>query len=437
MSLLEPSPLIPGATDRGNDLRVEHGKQRSIDAWMWPLDGRVQHYAWGSHTALARLQGRPYPTEAPEAELWFGAHETAPSAVHGPAGPQALDAAIARAPQRLLGEVTAARFGGRMPFLLKVLAAARPLSLQVHPDLPQAIHGYALEERAAIPRDAPQRCFRDAWPKPELLRACTPFAALCGFRDPARTRALLEVLELPGTAWIDRELAEGRRSALPGITEGLLRLPATERRQLLASLRAVTDSELSRPHAWAATRRWLRRLATNDPDDPGVLVALLLELIELAPGEALSVPPGTPHAYLEGVGVEILAASDNVLRGGMTGKHVDVARFVGLLDATGHAGPPRAGRVPRRTVHPGHHRYLGATPYFQLDECTADAEVHRLERTGATIVLCLDGDLRLTEQNRELGLQPGQAAFLAGGGPPVTLRCTGTAMVAGPGPQRR
>ena len=433
MSLLEPPPLVAATTD----LRTSHSGQGSAGGWIWPLDGRVQHYAWGSHTALATLQGRPHPTEAPEAELWFGAHETSPSTVHGPAGPQALDAVIAGAPHRLLGGVTAARFGGRMPFLLKVLAAARPLSLQVHPDLPQAIHGYAAEERAAIPRDAPQRCFRDAWPKPELLRACTPFAALCGFRDPARTRALLEVLGLPGTAWIGRELADGRRSLLPGIAERLLRLAATERRQLLGSLRAVTDSELSRPQEWAATRRWLRRLATNDPDDPGVLVALLLDLVELAPGEALSVPPGTPHAYLEGVGVEIMAASDNVLRGGMTSKFVDVERFVRLLDATGHAGPPRAGRVMRHTVDTGHYRYLSATPYFQLDEYTADGQVHRLERTGATIVLCLEGDLLLTEQDRALGLQPGQAAFLAGGGPPVTLRCTGTAIVAGPGPHRR
>ncbi len=174
---------------------------------MVRLDNPIQPYAWGSHEALARLQGRPVPSPGPEAELWLGAHPQAPSRCEGGG---TLAERIAAAPGALLGEATAARFGGRLPFLLKVLAAGQPLSLQAHPSLAQAREGFAREDAAQVPRTAAHRNYKDDNHKPELICALGPFEALCGFRPVARTVALLDGL---GLAHV--ELLRTQRPARP------------------------------------------------------------------------------------------------------------------------------------------------------------------------------------------------------------------------------
>lgn len=393
------------------------------------LAGHIRNYAWGSHHHLATIQGRGAPTPLPEAELWFGAHEAGPATIADPAGHVPLDAAIAAAPDAMLGRVTVERFGPRLPFLLKLLAAARPLSLQIHPDAATAAAGFAAEERAAIPRTHPDRCYPDPWPKPELLRAVTPFAALCGFRPAQRTLDLLATLALPGTDWIEQTLRDGGDAVLPQLVGRVLQLAPTQLRQLLDALRAAPTPTGGPGSEWARTRARISALDAAYPDDPGVLVALLLELHELSPGEAIQVPAGTPHAYLEGVGVEVMAASDNVLRGGLTTKRVDTDGFVAGLAPHGMS----VGRAPTRQVGPGHLRHGTPNPSFQLHEygdAPGAPASHELAPDGPAIVLCLDGQVALGRPGHLMTVPAGQAAFLPARAAPCQLRVEGSAVVA-------
>ena len=413
----------------GTPAQPQKAPTMTITAGPSLLAGHVREYAWGSHHHLATIQGRRAPTPRPEAELWFGAHEAGPATIAHPDAHVALDAAIAADPDGMLGPVTAARFGHRLPFLLKLLAAARPLSLQVHPDGATAAAGFAAEEHAAIPRTHPDRCYPDPWPKPELLRAVTPFAALCGFRPAQRTLDLLATLALPGTDWMAQTLRDGGDAALPQLVGRLLGLARPQQRQLLDALRAAPTPSGATGSEWARTQARIAALDAAYPDDPGVLVALLLELHELSPGEAIQVPPGTPHAYLEGVGVEVMAASDNVLRGGLTTKHVDTDGFVAGLAPHGTS----VGRAPTRQVRPGHLRHGARNPYFQLHEyrdLPGAPVTHSLAPDGPAIVLCLDGQAALGRPGSRVTVPAGQAAFLPARAAPCQLRVEGTAVVA-------
>jgi mannose-6-phosphate isomerase len=373
------------------------------------LEGVLRDYAWGSRHVLAALEGRQVPSAAPEAERWFGAHPTGPATLRladGTAWP--LDAAIAADPHGLLGPDVVARFGPRLPFLLKVLAAADPLSLQAHPPTATAQAGFADEEARGVPLDAPHRRYRDPWPKPELLRALTPVTALCGFRAPDRTRALLAELAVAELTWLADALRRDGDAAIAPVVRRLLTTPADQRRSLVA---AVAERAAELPEdGWGPEAAVVRRLAARYPDDPGVLVALLMPLIHLAPGEALHLPAGNLHAYVEGAGVEVMATSDNVLRGGLTPKHVDVDELLQVLD-------DRPGEVPRVVAVPGvpGESVLPApTPFFRLSELhpRPGAPV-ALERRGPQVLLCAAGRARVGVDDIALELRAGEAAFVA------------------------
>jgi mannose-6-phosphate isomerase len=388
------------------------------------LEGRVRDYAWGSRRFLADLQGRSSPTAAPEAELWLGAHPTGPATLQladGSALP--LDDAIGAEPTRLLGTDVIERFGPQLPFLLKVLAAAEPLSLQAHPSAAQAQAGFADEEARGVPLDAPHRRYRDAWPKPELLRALTPVTALCGFRDPDVTIDLLATLAVDELAWLADALRRDGAGALGPAVRRLLTLPVRERGPLVAAV-AERTVRLPEDGDWAAEARTVHRLAEQHPADPGVVVALLLRLVHLAPGDALHLPAGNLHAYLAGAGVEVMASSDNVLRGGLTAKHVDVDELLQVLDA-------RPGELPRVTPVPGvpGERVLPApTPFFRLAELaprTGAAVV--LDRRGPQVLLCTAGRVVVTADDTTLALVGGQAAFVAAAAQDVRVGVEGGA----------
>jgi mannose-6-phosphate isomerase len=291
---------------------------------LYPLTGVVRPYAWGSRTILAKLQGRPVPSEGPEAELWLGAHPGDPSTVTRPDGPISLATLIADDPKGQLGAEAAGEFGSRLPYLMKVLAADAPLSLQAHPDAEHARRAYAAQEAdPAAPRN-----YTDPYHKPEMLVALTPLEALCGFRAPDVSAAVLEELDLPRLAPVVAAL----RAGVTGLRDAvriLLTWPADDRPDLVdavvAAARARPRSRYAESHALAV------ELAGHYPGDPGVLVALLLNHVRLEPGEAIWMPAGNLHAYLNGAGVEIMAASDNVLRGGLTPKRVDVGELLRVL----------------------------------------------------------------------------------------------------------
>ncbi|MER5891012.1 mannose-6-phosphate isomerase, class I [Streptomyces sp. NPDC001941] len=284
------------------------------------LANTVRPYAWGSTTAIPELLGTA-PTGEPQAEMWMGAHPGAPSGT--PRGP--LNEVVDADPVGELGAAAVEKFGPRLPFLLKLLAAGAPLSLQVHPDLAQAREGYDAEERAGIPVDAPHRNYKDANHKPELICALTEFEGLCGFRPPLEAAALLEPLGVDSLKpYVDLLHARPEEAALREVLTAVLTADRTAMAATVTEA-AAACARLGGDHAPYA------QIARHYPGDPGVIAAMLLNFVTLQPGEALFLGAGVPHAYLDGLGVEIMANSDNVLRCGLTPKHVDVPELLRVV----------------------------------------------------------------------------------------------------------
>jgi mannose-6-phosphate isomerase len=389
-------------------------------ARMWQLQTSVRHYPWGSRTVIPDLLGEPSPADRPYAELWVGAHPDEPSVL---SDGTPLDKAIQRSPEQLLGAAVRERFGDRLPFLLKVLAADQPLSLQAHPTNEQAEAGFAAEEAAGVPRDSTTRTFKDPFHKPELLLALTPFEALCGFRPVEESLyclAKLQVSELKPT--IAALARGGLRAAIPQ----LLAL-SPEHRATLVSAVAEAASRFVAAHdpEFINTYRWAASLAETYPGDPGVVISLMCNHLKLAPGEAVFLPAGNLHAYLCGAGVEVMASSDNVLRGGLTGKHVDLAALIEVLDFAD-------GRVPvlHPVLGPGGLRYPVPVEEFDLTRVQLDAQTGVLTSRGPQVLLCTEGEAELTSSEDTLALGKGAAAFVPAGaqitasGPAVLYRAT-------------
>ncbi|KUL36722.1 mannose-6-phosphate isomerase [Actinoplanes awajinensis subsp. mycoplanecinus] len=388
---------------------------------VYPLTGVIRPYAWGSRTAIAELQGRPTPAEGPEAELWLGAHPGDPSTVPGPDGPVTLTTLIDGDPAAQLGAGVAERFGDRLPYLMKVLAAGAPLSLQAHPDLKYA--GEAFARQVADP-SLPKN-YTDANHKPEMLVALTPFDALCGFRPAEVSALVLTELNLPQLAPVITVLRSGDLSEAVRL---LLTWPADDRTPLID---AVTAAAAAIPvgHQHEESFRLAIDLAGHYPGDPGVLVALLLNLVHLAPGEAIWMPAGNLHAYLHGLGVELMAASDNVLRGGLTPKRVDVdellkvLRFETLEDPLLHGAEVAPGvtswRVPVRDFE------------MYRVELTSSRPPVKLPGTGPRIILGVSGDVHIGEEHGiPVTLSPGTAAYAPAAGGPLTAAGLGTLFIA-------
>jgi mannose-6-phosphate isomerase len=352
------------------------------------LHNPIRDYAWGSRSVLAQLQGRPSPSPGPEAELWIGAHPGSPSTVDG----VPLDQLIAAAPSAWLGGRALVRFGPRLPYLLKVLAAEAPLSLQAHPDAARARERFAAGDPNYV----------DGHHKPELLVALTPFEALCGFRPVRESAAALAALGLDEAA-----AAVGRGDLATGVRL-LLGLPRDR-------VVAISGGGLT------------GRLAAAYPGDPGALVALLLNHVTLQPGEAIWMPAGNLHAYLRGVGVEIMAASDNVLRGGLTPKRVDVAELLRVLRFTVLESPV----VPAVPVAPGVVTWPVPVPDFALHRVALGGSAPvPLSPPGPRVVLCTAGKVFADDGQGAVTLAPGQAAIGRAGGGPVVLTGEGEAFVA-------
>jgi mannose-6-phosphate isomerase len=387
---------------------------------MWQLTCAVRHYPWGSRTVIPELLGQPCPADRPCAELWVGAHPDDPSVL---ADGRPLDKAIAADPGAMLGAPVVERFGERLPFLLKVLAADTPLSLQAHPTMEQAAIGFAAEEAAGIPHHDPTRTFKDPFHKPELLLALTEFEALCGFRPVEESLHCLAKLQVPE---IRPTLAALARGGLRAVIPQLLALDPEPRDELVGAVAesasrfvAAGDPEFINTYRWAA------RLAAAYPGDPGVVISLMCNHLKLAPGEAVYLPAGNLHAYLSGAGIEVMASSDNVLRGGLTHKHVDLAALIEVLDFTD-------GRVPvlHPVLGPGGLRYRVPVEDFDLTRCELDDDPGALTTPGPQVLLCTDGRAVLVSRGDRLVLEKGQSAFVPAGqpvsasGPAVVYRAT-------------
>jgi mannose-6-phosphate isomerase len=412
----------------------------------------VRPYPWGSRRGIAELQGRPVPAAGPEAELWMGAHPSGPSGLARRA--DKLDAFIAADPDRELGPQVVARFGPRLPFLLKVLSAAQALSIQVHPSREQAQAGFRADNDRGLALDDPARNYVDDWPKPELLCALTPFEVVAGLRTPADAAGILRALAVPELQPLAADLEAEPASAAPGVVpapaaqdvvpapaaQDVVPAPADLARVLGVILdwpdpdRLVSDvlaacgplAAGTGPYAEACASAL--RVADDHPGDLGLVAMLLMRHLVLQPGQALFMPAGGLHAYLEGTGIEVLANSDNVVRAGLTPKHIDVPELLKLLDP--------AVTVPilsPRAVAEGLSSYDSPASEFRLYRVDLAATPLELPGTGPRILLCVDGAVALHSDSGSVFLDQGESCFISAADAPVRAAGPAHAFLAAPG----
>lgn len=385
------------------------------------LDNPIRRYSWGSTRDLPDFLGVP-PDGDPQAELWMGAHPADPSRVRRNGTSRSLLEVIAENPDAELGAAVTGRFGARLPFLFKVLAAAHPLSLQVHPDKARAEAAYAAQSRSAAAGD-----YTDDNHKPELICALRAgFEALCGFRPLAATISLLDELAVPElSAWTallaGQPAEDGLRTLVTTILTG-----QDDHSPAVAAVHRAGRRVAAGDGPWAAAGAAYAELAAAYPGDPGVLVALLLNHAVLGEGDALFVGAGVAHCYLRGFGAELMASSDNVLRAGLTSKRVNVPELLRVLDF-------RPG--PLQVLHPepdeAGESYPVPVPDFRLGRLRLGAAAIRLPESGPQVLLCIAGSVLLgAPDGSELRLRTGESAYLSASCAGVTAAGPGTILRA-------
>ena len=350
------------------------------------LQNTIQHYAWGSPTAIPNLLGQHNPSGTPWAELWMGAHPKAPSQVNRDGRWFSLIEMIQAQPDEILGEQIAQRFDNKLPYLFKVLAASKPLSIQAHPNLEQAQSGFKSENEKKIPLDAKNRNYKDDNHKPECICALTPFYALYGFRMIGEIISLIEAACPMSLAQEVRRLKTNPDpQGLKSFYRDLMNFGSVKQAQVvdeaLQNLGHITDPDIV---------LWMKRLGEEYPSDIGILTPILLNLIRLEPGEALFLPAGELHAYLEGLGIELMANSDNVLRGGLTPKHIDMSELMQVVQFK-----PRPIRILKTEKKVGNETvYLAPAREFVLSviNVAVEAEYRSPLSRSAEILLCTDGE---------------------------------------------
>lgn len=371
------------------------------------LAGAAQNYAWGSVSWIPELMGAE-PTGDPVAEVWFGAHPKAPTMVVDD-GAASLADLIAQDPDHHLGARCVERFGPKLPYLVKLLAAAEPLSIQLHPSIAQAREGCAREDAAGIDRLAPNRSFRDDNHKPEMIVAITDFEALVGVRAVAETLDLLRSLAVRELHELAGQLTtDGVGSTL----ETILTMPADAAASMVTAMIAgcnATDAS----DRWAAEAELLVRLDHKYPGDRGVLTAALLNRVVLTPGEAVFLDAGNLHAYVHGFGVEIMANSDNVLRGGLTPKHIDVQALLEIVDASPLNPQLQSPASPIAG-------YVTPVPEFTVTRFASPDNTMCWDE-GPRVVLSVGAEAVVTVGAQVLSVRSGSAAWIPAAAPEIAV----------------
>ncbi|ELY7390518.1 mannose-6-phosphate isomerase [Cronobacter universalis] len=382
---------------------------------MQKLINSVQNYAWGSKTALTELYGVANPEGLPMAELWMGAHPKSSSKIQDAQGQtRALREVIEADKTALLGAPVAERFG-ELPFLFKVLCADQPLSIQVHPNKKASEDGFARENAAGIPLDAAERNYKDPNHKPELVFALTPFLAMNAFREFSEIVSLLQPVAGAHTA-IAHFLAEPNADRLRDLFAGLLNMQGEEKSRALAVLKATVASQQGEP--WDT----IRFIAQFYPDDSGLFSPLLLNVVKLNPGEAMFLFAETPHAYLQGVALEVMANSDNVLRAGLTPKYIDIPELVANVKFV--AKP--AGELLTQPEKDGAAlEFPIPVEDFAFSLHDLHSQPQNLAQESAAILFCVEGEAVLSKGDERLSLKPGESAFVAANESPVSVSGVG------------
>jgi mannose-6-phosphate isomerase len=392
------------------------------------LKNTIQEYAWGSTLAIPDLLGRPNTENRPQAELWMGAHPKAPSLAYQNGNWVSLQQMISQDPEGILGNRVAQKYANRLPFLFKVLAAAKPLSIQAHPNKHQAQIGFQRENKQKIPLDAAERNYRDDNHKPECICALTPFWALSRFRRIPNILADLHQLNLK---LIEDMLGELNRfptaQGLQRFYTSLMSLRQDQKKQVVdEALKKARNAAVDRPEF-----TWMLKLANHYPEDIGVLSPFFLNLVCLEPGQALYLDAGELHAYLEGLGIELMANSDNVLRGGLTPKHVDVPELLRVLNFEGcdiALLKPEASVANELT-------YPSAAAEFVLSVITlhTGSVYDSPPQRSVEIIICTQGHLTIAEHDSQIQIEmpQGASAIIPASVKRYSLKGQGTCYKAG------
>ncbi|WP_026958738.1 mannose-6-phosphate isomerase, class I [Aliagarivorans taiwanensis] len=371
---------------------------------FFTMDNAVQNYAWGSPHAFTELFELANPDQKPQAEIWMGAHPKASSRIEIHGEKQCLNQFVRENPVAVLGQQTSERFG-ELPFLAKFLAAHQALSIQVHPSKNQAHHGFHKENQQGIALDAPERNYKDPNHKPELVYALTPFLAMNGFRPFDEILELLELINLPAiNQLIEQTQAPSNEKGLECFFSALLALEGEAKRTAITQLLAYIDDKQG--HALFGL---IGDLHLQYPDDIGIFAPLLLNVITLAPGEAMFLEACTPHAHIKGTAIEIMANSDNVLRAGLTPKHIDIDE---LVTSTLFLPSLKFWLTSRPEVDGCALHYPIPVDDFNFSLYQSPRE-QAVEVHSAEIVISVDAPVELTHEHGErLVLAKGQSAFI-------------------------
>ncbi|MBJ9121867.1 MULTISPECIES: mannose-6-phosphate isomerase [Citrobacter] len=382
---------------------------------MQKLINSVQNYAWGSKTALTELYGIANPSQQPMAELWMGAHPKSSSRIEGADGKAvSLRDVIEHDKATLLGESVAKRFG-ELPFLFKVLCAAQPLSIQVHPNKHNSEMGFAKENAAGIPMDAAERNYKDPNHKPELVFALTPFLAMNAFREFSEIVSLLQPVSGAHTA-IAHFLQEPNAERLSQLFASLLNMQGDEKSRALAVLKAALNNQQGEP--WQT----IRVISEFYPDDSGLFSPLLLNVVKLNPGEAMFLFAETPHAYLQGVALEVMANSDNVLRAGLTPKYIDIPELVANVK---FVAKPADQLLTTPVKHGAELDFPIPVEDFAFSLHDLSAQETAISQQSAAILFCVEGEAVLSKGEQRLVLKPGESAFIGADESPVNASGVG------------
>jgi mannose-6-phosphate isomerase len=396
---------------------------------FYRLKNTIREYAWGHKSYLPEFLGMENPHQKPMAELWMGAHPSAPSLIQADGRTVALDDWLASDPVSTLGADVYRNFGG-LPFLFKLLAAGSSLSIQAHPDKKTAEEGFQREEEAGIPRDAGNRNYKDDNHKPEIIMALTTFSAMIGFRPLRDILGNFKELGIPGDKLPEKMMENLSRGTPRAMKEFLSRLLTSDEdvtsRILDAAFSRTEDADTS----WEPLQcKWVRRLSNQFPGDIGVIAPLFLNVVELNPGEALYQPARALHAYLEGFGVELMANSDNVLRGGLTPKNIDVPELIRVLDFQ----PTVPGvLLPGDADENGWNHFNTPAREFALavSNLSEKSSTRIPASTGPAVILVLDGKIVIDDGTSLLEMNRGESAFVPWKSPDLFVRGEGRVSLA-------
>ena len=393
---------------------------------FFPLHNLIQNYAWGSLDGIASFTGIPNTTQVPQAELWMGAHPAAPSTIEIECNKTiTLDKFIAGAPESILGKQTAKTFTNRLPFLFKILSAAKPLSLQVHPSREQAKVGYIRENNAKIPPSSPVRNYKDDNHKPEIIMALDEFTAMCGFRPIENTVRLFNLLNITEFAPVlDRLQIDGNYVEF---CRYFLELSGTNKNNVLQAIRSRLNSAKNFPDDNITyIFRLLKDLQQYYPDDTGILAPLYMNVFTLQPGEALYLPAGILHAYIKGTGLELMANSDNVLRAGLTPKHIDVQELLSILKADVFVPTPLRPPITPNSIY----HYHTPCAEFELSLISPHNTEIQIPASFPSIILGHTESVILSTESEKHTLGRGESVFIPACRNPIYISGSGIAYMA-------